>query len=65
MLLNKIEDFSLVFTIVFTHNILLSRNNIIVNNILYLYGYNYGISTISLLLILSSITKSAQVLFSV
>ena len=64
MLLNKFDDFNLIFAIVYSHNTLLSRSNTILNNISYLYSNN-TFYYISILLIASSITKSAQILFSV
>ena len=62
MLLNKFEDFCLIFAIIYTHNLLLTSDNYIINNIL--YNYNFGVlNQISILLILGSITKSAQTIF--
>ena len=65
MLLNKFEDFNLIFAIIYTHNILLTRNNLLINNLLYNYNYTKATYIISILLISSSLTKSAQILFSV
>ena len=64
MIINKFEDFNLIFFIVYIHNILLTSDNIIINTLLFNYQGNQ-INIIRFLLIISSITKSAQILFSV
>ena len=65
MLLNKFEDFNLIFVIVYIHNLLLTTNNTIINNIIYNFYIFQNMYLIGLLIIFSAITKSAQILFSV
>ena len=57
MIINKFEDFNLIFVIVYIHNILLTSDNIIINTLLFNYQGNQ-INIIRFLLIISSITKS-------
>ena len=66
MLLNKIGDFNFIFLIVYSHNLFLTRNNLVVNNMIHYYNNSSWITSILRgLLIGSAITKSAQILFSV
>ena len=65
MLLNKVGDFNLLFLIIYLHNILLTGNDTLVNNMIQYYTYSSIVIILRILLISSAITKSAQVLFSV
>lgn len=65
VLLNKFGDFNLIFVIVYIHNLILTTNNIIINNLIYNFYIFHNIYIIGLLIIFSAITKSAQILFSV
>jgi len=65
MLLNKFEDFNLIFAFIYVHNIVYTSNNTLLNNLMTVYYIQSNVSFIEVLLLLASITKSAQVLFSV
>ena len=46
LLLNKFDDFSIIFSIIFIHNLLCSTENIIVNNVIYNYYNLYNVHII-------------------
>jgi len=65
LLLNKFGDFSIIFAIIYIHNILLTTDNLIINNILFNYYNSINLNLIGILLIIGALTKSAQIIFSV
>jgi NADH:ubiquinone oxidoreductase subunit 5 (subunit L)/multisubunit Na+/H+ antiporter MnhA subunit len=64
-LINKFGDFNIVCAAVYIHNVLLTGNNVIINKLIFNYEYFICTYLIGIFLILSAITKSAQVIFSV
>lgn len=64
LIINKFEDFNIIFASVYIYNILMTSDNILINSLLFNYTRSH-ITIIRFLLIMSSLTKSAQVLFSV